>query len=330
LNPEIKKELKIPVRSDSKGYFDRECPSEKCKQKFKVNLNDWDQNSKKSMYCPFCHHFAPYNMWHTSDQVPLIEENCKIAAENYGAEMINAFSDKMANIFNHPGSVVSVKYNRLECKPLKQIGQSEEYKIDAICIKCGCKYSFVGTALFCPFCGENQQDQMFPRFIDLIKKRIRNTQNKDNYADCDLDTTESLIRDDLEHSISKTVSCFQDFASFQYKKVVSGFNRPNDFQNLGVGNNNFKDVGVGEYKDWTSDDEMSFIRIMFQKRHIIEHNGGIVDEEYLKKSGDTTYKIGERLSINCDECIRFSEVILKLGTSIKDAVEKKIKKSSST
>lgn len=55
---------------------------------------------------------------------------------------------------------------------------------------------------------------------------------------------------------------------------------------------------------------------MFQRRHILEHNGGIVDSKYLTNSKDTTYTEGQRLVIRDGDAIGLIKVIKKLGQGI--------------
>ena len=44
--------------------------------------------------------------------------------------------------------------------------------------------------------------------------------------------------------------------------------------------------------------ELSELNVVFQKRHLLAHNEGIVDENYLKKSRDTSYRLNQRIVIS--------------------------------
>ncbi len=51
---------KMDVLPDEDGYYDKECPNEKCLSKFKVNAEDWKNLfSNEAVFCPFCGHSAP-------------------------------------------------------------------------------------------------------------------------------------------------------------------------------------------------------------------------------------------------------------------------------
>jgi hypothetical protein len=68
-------------------------------------------------------------------------------------------------------------------------------------------------------------------------------------------------------------------------------------------------------------DEVAFIKKMVQRRHILIHNRGIVDQEYLDLSGDTSFALGERISIRSAEAKRFLERIRDMGLNLLDNVD---------
>jgi hypothetical protein len=65
-------------------------------------------------------------------------------------------------------------------------------------------------------------------------------------------------------------------------------------------------------------DDLPFIRKMIQRRHILMHNGGVVDQDYLDLSGDTQARLGERIRIRSNEAKRFVEVVRELGLNLLD------------
>ena len=88
------------------------------------------------------------------------------------------------------------------------------------------------------------------------------------------------------------------------------------------------DVGLLEWpgnstipKRTIAPDEVAFIKKMVQRRHILIHNRGIVDQEYLDLSGDTTFALGERISIASAEVKRFLERVREMGLNLLDSVE---------
>jgi erythromycin esterase-like protein len=60
---------------------------------------------------------------------------------------------------------------------------------------------------------------------------------------------------------------------------------------------------------------------MIQRRHILIHNGGIVDQEYLDLSEDAQSRLGERIRVRSKELSRFIGLCLEMGTILMDNVE---------
>ena len=70
-------------------------------------------------------------------------------------------------------------------------------------------------------------------------------------------------------------------------------------------------IGVG-YDHWLTEQELTRMNLLFQKRHILEHNGGMVDEKYIERSGDVTYTVGQHLVVRTEDTIELIGIIKKL------------------
>jgi hypothetical protein len=54
----------------------------------------------------------------------------------------------------------------------------------------------------------------------------------------------------------------------------------------------------------------------FQQRHILQHKDGIIDSEYISKSGDNRYIVGQRVVIKESDVTTYAVIIKKLGDII--------------
>ncbi|WP_234837180.1 hypothetical protein [Sinorhizobium meliloti] len=62
--------ITVPLESDEEGYFDKECPDQKCLFQFKIFEQDWkDIVRDEEVFCPSCRHAAPATSWYTTQQV---------------------------------------------------------------------------------------------------------------------------------------------------------------------------------------------------------------------------------------------------------------------
>lgn len=47
------------------------------------------------------------------------------------------------------------------------------------------------------------------------------------------------------------------------------------------------------------------------------HTNGIVDEDYLNKTNDSNYRVGERIVFDIKSALEFTNIIEKVGEGIK-------------
>ena len=315
--------INIPttIRSDEKGYFDRECPNPECLYTFKINLKEWDEKvSGKEMHCPMCGHTASSDQWWTQEQLAEQKKIVENYVQYYAANMQNNMFKKMAQ------STRRNKYIKITYKPGRRIsfhnspiGQREEWENEIICEKCGTQFSVIGAAYFCPCCGHNSVYRTFEDSIDRITKMLdsiplmRQMLEKNNSKD----DAENICRALLERSIGDIVSAFQKFACCRYEKLSGKSARVNDFQIVEKGSQLFSSACGKKYSDWLSDCELATMHLLFQRRHILEHNGGIVDAKYLQNSGDNTYVEGQRIIVKECDAKQLLTIIQKLSAGLR-------------
>lgn len=309
-------EIPITIHSDEKGYFDRECPNENCLYTFKINMQDWKEKvSDDEVHCPMCGHIDTADKWWTQEQ---LESMQKIAA-SYAMSMITKELDKAFGKLAH--STRNNKFLKITYKPSKKItfqnnpiGQSEEWETDITCEKCGTRYSVIGSAYFCPCCGHNSAVSAFNESTDSIEKMLKSLPEMkqlltESYG---RDKAETMCRGLLESSLGDIVSSFQKFASCHYDKLTGEISRVNDFQIIEKGSQLFKDAAGKGYEEWLSDQELHDMNMLFQRRHLIEHNNGMVDQKYVDKSGDHSYVIGQRLVVKESDAYALLAIIKSL------------------
>ena len=63
------------------------------------------------------------------------------------------------------------------------------------------------------------------------------------------------------------------------------------------------------------------MKVYYQRRHLLIHTNGIVDEEYLNKTNDSNYKVGERIVFDQKSALEFTNIIKKVGEGKKKISE---------
>jgi len=274
------------------------------------------------MFCPMCGFSESYNntIWFTDSQASEINDRiCNHATE--------CFHDQISTIFNKyrysRNDIFSISY-KPERRPIFKnypILQPKEWDIEIKCRKCGKFYSVIGSAFFCPFCGENNIEDIFEKSLIVIRHKL----NFEKIFYHDLNNMPKNVAIDfsrsiLEHCISEVVSCFQKFAETILKNFTQDSIRVNDFQIIMKGNELYNKYTGHSYIDYISEEELQFLDIMFRRRHLLEHNMGIVDEKYINGVNDFSFKIRQRVIVNKQEVSRFIDIIEKLGLGLKSIV----------
>ena len=312
--------IPISMLSDNKGYLDRQCPNEKCQFRFKVSLEDWlSLVSDEKVYCPMCGYTSSAINWFTDGQIGQIQDIVRNYAIIKAQEMFDdAFQELSRSTRNN-------KYVKITYRPGERItfinnpiGQCKEWETDILCEKCGTHYSVIGSAYFCPCCGYNSAVNSYNDSLDSINRMIDSLNEvkslmTEKYG---LDSAESTCRKMLESSIGDMVSAYQKFASTKLEEITGKAQRANDFQIVDKGSQMFEKYTGYNYLSWISKSDFEFMNITFQKRHIIEHNNGIVDQYYIDKTGDNNYSVGQRLIVKDVDAYKLLGILRKLGDGI--------------
>lgn len=317
--------IKIPMtfQTDEKGYLDRQCPNENCEYVFKINMEDWKEKVQEEVHCPMCGHVASTDAWYTDEQIEVIKENARSYALNMAQTMLNKSLSKFAN------STRNNKYIKITYKPSKRvtvinnpIGQREEWNLDITCDNCGTRYSVIGSAYFCPCCGHNSVEKMFDSSITTIESML-NAQDfmcKQLTGQYGEDVAIKMCRSILEGTLGDIVSAFQKFAKenlVSHSPLDTSKIRVNDFQIVAKGSNLYRTHLNKGYENCLSNDEISLMTLLFNRRHILEHNEGIVDQKYIDNTKDNTYLVGQRIIVKKEDAQNLLNIIKKLTNYLK-------------
>lgn len=312
--------IPITLHSDEKGYFDRECPNEECLYTFKVLMKDWEEKvSDEEVHCPLCGCVASADKWWTQDQLAKMQEITASWAMSYAQQQLDKSFRDLERSTRHN------KFIRITYKPGRRItfvnnpiGQREEWETEICCDKCGTHYSVIGSAYFCPCCGYNSAVNSFNDSLDSIRKMLDSLpEMKAMLAEkYNADSAETMCRSLLESSIGDMVSAYQKFACCIYEELSGKAARVNDFQMVDKGSQLIEEATGKKYGDWLSTSEMAVMMVMFQKRHLLEHNNGMVDQRYLDKTNDVSYRVGQRIIVKPNDAYALLDVLRKLANEL--------------
>ena len=120
----------------------------------------------------------------------------------------------------------------------------------------------------------------------------------------------------LENAMQDSVMSFQRLSEQLYERRTGQSAKRNTFQRLDEGSGLWEaELGVS-YETILGKEAMSRLTIYFQQRHLLAHQQRIVDADYVKRSQDIQYSIGQRLIIYKEAILDFAALIEKLGKDI--------------
>jgi hypothetical protein len=305
-------QIPISVPTDAEGYLDRQCPSSECRFEFKIHEADWKEKvSDQEVFCAFCGHKDNSTKWSTAEQI-----------EYFTKEAINHLNSRLgramkldANDWNcrQPKNSfirITMTVNNVPKEILVPPQAADPMRLRIACPVCSCRYAVIGAAFFCPACGHNAADLMFTQAILGIRNVLESLPAV-RTAIPDQDIAENTVRLIVENGLQNAVTAFQRYAEALYSRFASAMPpRRNAFQNLKEGSDLWHAASGKHYTDYLTSTEAVTLARLFQQRHLLAHTQGIVDTDYITRTADSSYRVGQRLVIRKDavrECLLLIE-----------------------
>lgn len=321
----LERGVKVPIQIplDEKGYMDRQCPSEECHSEFKVLFEDWrDKVRDEVVFCPICRFEAESTEWNTEAQ----QEHINRTTMAHLKKVVSTSMAADARAFNagqRRGGLISMS---MAVKPshipiLIPPDAAAAMRQDFLCESCGCRYSSVGAAFFCPSCGHNSAASTFSAAVQTVRATVVNLPSirLAIEAAADKDAAENTVRQLLENGLVKLVASFQRFAEATFHALPNSSTfqvRKNLFQNLNESTTLWRNATGNGFEGFLTQPEMAELQQFFQQRHLLAHREGIVDQDYITKSGDRSYTVGQKLVIKDQALHRLSGLVEKLAHAL--------------
>ncbi len=310
--------ITVKHSSDEEGYFDRRCPNDECGFLFKILESDYvkfDVDTK--LICPNCGHKEHQNVWMTEDQNGFALGMAGL----HVSHVLGEAHRKDAREFNMRWTRKNIIQMKMEVKGFRSpllipelIAASIKTKVT--CDHCECRIAYYGTGYFCPACGHRDVEKIFLIKLERIKALPSKTKNL--LKDQDEDEREDFSKFLYENALEDIVTHFQTVGEDLYNSFP-GAPPPskNLFQRLDDASREWQLYTGQAFNDFLSNKELQDLKIGFQKRHLLAHCDGIVDDDYIKKTGDNKYQVGQRIVISPTKVSQLSEIVLKLHKHMK-------------
>ena len=312
--------ISVPIPEDKEGYVDRQCPSPKCKAEFKVLGKDWDSKVPDNRaYCPVCRHEEPSESWATPAQRKYVRAVALAQLKRQLHEALETGA-RQFNQRQRPGFLTfSLSVSPHTTPILLPCAVGEALRQRFTCEQCQCNYSAIGAAYFCPACGHNSVLTTFAQTIETVRNTVAALPSIRRAMEANPDAAHNAARLILEQSLGRLVGAFEHYTEQLFATVPSAPHskvKRGSFQRLEEASRLWQEALGKGYQDMLSRQEMSdFVRSV-QQRHLLTHANGIVDADYLAKSADRTYSIGQRIVIREADVLTLATLLAKLAAEL--------------
>jgi rubredoxin len=323
--------MSISLPTDEDGLVGRECPNEVCSPGyFKVKPGTGITDGQINAFCPYCRTEAEPGDFITkaqTDYALTLVENEAVDGIN---RMLNEALDlgasgkkKMdAGLFSIEMSLKPATPNPIS-RPLE-----EELRRDVTCPHCGLEHSVFGLAIWCADCGEDiflthvdKELQVIEKMLSVVGERRQTLGAR-------------VAGRDVENALEDLVSVFEAVLKFIAKlwldkqgmsaeEVVEVLEKKvrNQFQNIDLASSLFKKyLGVDLFENIPSDN-VGALRTIFEKRHPITHNLGVIDRKYLDHVRNSELQ-GREIRVNNLEVLNAIEIAHSVISSAYQKIQK--------
>lgn len=284
--------MSVSIPKDEDGRSARECPNQECSPAyFKVTPGTGITGGQTMAYCPYCRKSAKPSEFHTKEQIryakELVAREARIGIERAMRDALGLGSAEKKRLVD---GLISLDVEMKSSSPSEVWRPYEDIlRRDLICPHCTLDHSVYGFGVWCPDCGRDIFTTHVQGEVRVIESIVGDIDRRKKELGA------RVAARDLENALEDMVSIFEATLKMEIRRHR---------KSKGDGDNEIdatmKNIGsrlqsvsnaiaiIPEYCDGQSlcapdcDDKKKLDRV-FQKRHPITHNLGVVDRKYIDK-----------------------------------------------
>jgi hypothetical protein len=296
------------MKRDPEGYLGRECPNQDCLGYFKITPGT-GVKGPAPCHCPYCGHTGDQNTFWTREQLAY----GKSVALHRITEAV--LKDLKSVEFSHrsPRGSFDIGISlKVEGRPHPiRYYREKQLETEVTCDHCTLRYAIYGAFGFCPDCGVHNSRQILEKNLELAKKQIALA------GQVDAALADQLTGNALEDAVSSFDGFGRETCRVRSALSTAPPNAENvSFQNLTRARQLLRGLFGIDMASGVTADEWAFASRCFQKRHLLAHSMGVVDEAYLRATADPEAVLGRKVVIRPDEVRTLLTLLHKLGSDL--------------
>jgi hypothetical protein len=293
---QINEQQHIPVflASDRTQKFGHECP--RCKGYWRSSAAPHFWNPR----CPYCGLSAETHHFRTEGQKKFIQKCCAQVTEAVNADKDGECTIDMDDIADEVSSGI---------KPPAFYYAETSQQNKFTCQSCGVFNDILGVYGYCFSCGCRNNLAVCNDEFEKLSVRLK--EGAITPIEC------------IKNTVSILDSAGVDYVSQlnAHVPMTPGRTRKTrslKFHDLDYFTETLRmafDIDLTKNADSS---DLNFLKIIFQRRHVFEHNSAVVDQKYLDRSGDKSVKLGQAIRETTQNAERFVNLIASMVHRLHD------------
>jgi uncharacterized Zn finger protein (UPF0148 family) len=290
--------LTVFIQSDLQGMWGRRCPS--CGSYFRTD------HILGPTYCPYCSV--------VNDDMTFVTDAQKRYAKAFVDAALTAF---------HGTENVSIDLTNVTDATLEWQYSEEQQQFHFKCVdqSCYAETDILGEYGWCPRCGRSNARRVIETRLKANEEKLERTDREvtdrhlrgaeweliNNVAFSTFEPLGNHLRTRLM-LFPATAKRRNDLANLSFQRIVSSVDALERWFDIDV---------LGDMEE----SERRFVNLMMQRRHIVTHNAGRVDQDYLDRSGDSSCRLNQRIRIRSAEAKRLLPLVRKMCANLLSGFE---------
>jgi hypothetical protein len=300
-------QMTIEIPPDEHGMVGRECPE--CKEYFKLKLGTGLLDIETTT-CPYCEVQSDSSEFLTEAQR---EYAISVAANKVLGPTLRKFKRSLKKLERSTrGSLIQIKVSTSSTiLPIKYYSEAD-LETFVKCDNCGLEFSIFGVFAVCPDCQRPNSMSMFIKSTDAIRKRL------DLYKKIppeETDLREGVLIDCISACVSTFDSLgkrlrleFPDLLPIRPRNLFQNLNALEEALMASIGLNLEEHLGASKHRH---------LNLMFQVRHIWNHNFGEADQDFIEKTGSDPSLLGSKIVPGIADVELLMEIVKQVGVEVR-------------
>ena len=268
----------LTVPTDN-GFIGRSCGNPGCGKYFKIKVD----TAQERMFCPYCGFQFSRDELMTREQ----EAHFRAAAEEQVKELFLGEMDKMfADLArkNRGNKFLRIEHKpqRYKARPITPHYQEHPVDSELTCGRCHFTFQVFGIFGYCPGC-RSENLRIYDANFAIIKREIASSNNKQRA---------------LRHAYGDLVSTFEQVTAARARAITQERTR---FQDLYETRKFFKEQTNRDIFAQIEEVRIRQLQRVFLKRHVYEHNNGIISERFVQKMPEDKPLLGQKAVLSLEE-----------------------------